>query len=235
MDIDWQRVRLVVFDVDGTLYDARRLRSRMIRALLSHCLRHPGDLGILRRISTFRRCREELAEEETVGVGELQYRRPAEALGVSPEAVRRTVEEWIMRRPLLHLKACRYAKVADLFDALRRSGRGVAVLSDYPAGEKLAAMGLSADPVICALDDGVDRLKPHPRGLERLLEVTGVAPEETLLVGDRDDRDGECARRAGVRYLLRTGQPSADPDKFGHFGELVECLHSDTAEAATLQ
>ncbi|WP_196795358.1 HAD hydrolase-like protein [Richelia intracellularis] len=30
----------------------------------------------------------------------------------------------------------------------------------------------------------------------------GVSVEDCLLIGDRDDRDGECARRAGMKYFI---------------------------------
>lgn len=36
MPLDWDRLHLVVFDVDGTLYRQRPLRLRMARDLLFH-------------------------------------------------------------------------------------------------------------------------------------------------------------------------------------------------------
>ena len=166
--VDWQQIRLVVFDVDGTLYDQRRLRSLMIRKLLAHCLLNPGDLQVLRILARFRSCREQLAEEEAEAIADLQYRRPAERLGMDPSRVRRTVEEWMLRRPLEHLRACRYAKVADFLSALRDRHKIVAVLSDYPSTEKLRTLELEADLAVSAVDGEVDRLKPHPAGLLRL-------------------------------------------------------------------
>ena len=233
--VDWQQISLVVFDVDGTLYDQRCLRIKMLRELLAHCLRHPGDLRILRLLSGYRRCREELAEEEAESITALQYRRPAERMGLEPEDVRRTVEDWMLQRPLGHLRACRYAKVADFLASLRGRGKTVAVLSDYPAEAKLQALGLEASLAVSAVDREVDRLKPHPQGLLRALELAKVEPRQALLIGDRDDRDGECARRAGVAYLIK-GDGSADGDhRFRDYGDLVRSLHSDPAEDAALQ
>lgn len=235
ISLDWQGIDLVVFDVDGTLYDQRRLRFKMIQQLVAHCLRNPGDLRTLRVISAFRRCREELAEEESERIADLQFRRPAERLGVEPDAVQRTVEEWLLKRPLEHLRPCRYAKVADFMAVLRASGKQVAVFSDYPAGDKLRALELEASLAVSAVDPEVDRLKPHPKGLHRVVELAGVAPHRALLVGDRDDRDGECARRAGISYLIRTHAPATDGHQFQDYGELVRSLHSDRAEDAALQ
>ena len=86
--IPWSRIRVVAFDIDGTLYDHRPLRRRMWCTLMAHCLARPRDLTVLRTLRTFRRLREELAEEASEGIGRLQYERPATLLGLSPEAVR---------------------------------------------------------------------------------------------------------------------------------------------------
>jgi len=235
ISVDWQRVRLVVFDVDGTLYDQRCLRRKMIAELLRHCLRHPGDLQLLRVIDRFRRTREVLAEEEVQGVEELQYRRPAADLGMEPHAVRQMLEVWMLHRPLKHLRRCRY-DLADVFlAALRERGRTIAVLSDYPAGKKLAALGLEADILVSAVDPEVDRLKPHPAGLVRVLDLAHMSPQEGLLIGDRDDRDGESARRVGMPYLLRSASPAPTGSFFAAFSELLSSLEENTAGDAVLQ
>ncbi len=242
--LDWGPVGLVVFDLDGTLYDARRLRLRMAAWLLADAARH-RSLQVARTLATFRRMRESLAEAgarasaETSGLpaemthtegrpGEapmacpgvdflrLQYRLPAQRLGCRPAEVQARVEDWMERRPLRWLAACRRPGIAALFDALHAQGKQVAVLSDYPALDKLAALGLRADPVVWAGDAGVGRLKPDPRGLRQILARTGVAADRTVVVGDRADRDGAVAARVGARALLlgrpRAGRASAHDD-----------------------
>ena len=221
--VDWRRVRAVVFDVDGTLYDARPLRLRMARELALRCLTRPATLGDARLLQTFRRAREELSDEEAAGIGRLQYERAAERAGVPVARVEAVVAEWILERPLLHVAACRRPGVRRLFNRLREGGRRVGVWSDYPAADKLEALGLGADAVICATDPEVDRLKPQPAGLERILEALAVAPAEALLIGDRDERDGEAARRLGCPYLLLSRRPSGEREICG-FEELLRAL-----------
>jgi len=233
--VDWQEISLVVFDVDGTLYDQRCLRFKMVQELMGHCLRHPGDLRVLQLISQFRRSREELAEEEVANIADLQYQRPAEKLGVEPGDMRRQLEVWMFERPLRHLRPCRYPTVDALMDTLRESGKTVAVLSDYPADAKLQALELAAELAVSAVDPEVDRLKPHPRGLQRILELAGVEPSQALLIGDREDRDGECARRAGVAYLIRSSHPKREAHQFKDYGELVRSLSRQPARDAALQ
>lgn len=223
--LPWQRLRLVVFDVDGTLYDQRPLRRRMLLALLRHGLRRPRDLAVLRTLQVFRRQREELAEQGAGEIGALQYERPAALLGLSPRRVQRVVETWMHERPLPYLAECRYPGVERVFEALKASGRTTAIFSDYPAETKMQALGLKADLQVAATDPDVQRLKPCPLGLERVLERADVAPECCLYVGDRDERDGECARRLGVAYLLKVPPAAGDwPRTFRHYDELLPWL-----------
>lgn len=235
VDVEWRDIRLVVFDVDGTLYDQRCLRPKMLGELLTHCLRHPSDLRVLRLISVFRRYREELAVEELEGISKLQYQQPAARVGIEPTAARRLLDEWMLERPLKHLRPCRYAGVAGFMRTLRSSGLTVAVLSDYPAADKLAALELEADLQVSAVDPEVERLKPHPRGLQRVIEMGGVSTEQVVMIGDRDERDGECARRAGTRYLIKSTEGQPRMHHFREYADLIDSFEQGSAEDAALQ
>ena len=122
--------------------------------------------------------------------------------GIGKEQLASIVEEWIERRPLPFLLQARRSGIADVFAALRQSGRKVAVLSDYPTERKLAALGLEADFHLAASDPEVDIMKPNSKGLRLLMERAGCSPGETLMIGDRDERDGEIARREGVAAMI---------------------------------
>jgi FMN phosphatase YigB (HAD superfamily) len=227
--VDWQRIRAVVFDVDGTLYAQRPLRLRMARELALRCLARPATLGEARILRTFRAVREELAEEEAPSIGRPQYERTAERLRLSTATVEAVVAEWIHQRPLRHLAACRQAGARRLFTALRQGGRRIGVWSDYPAPAKLRALGLAADASTSADDPEVDRLKPQPAGLARVLELLDVPAAEALMIGDRDDRDGEAARRLGCPYLLLNRRPTT-PSEFAGYAALSAGLAGAEAE-----
>lgn len=225
MTIDWSEIRLAVFDVDGTLYSQRALRSRMLGALLLASARRLS-LRDLRVVAFYRRHREELGDAEVEGFEPLLLARTAQHCGIRVEAARAICAEWLERRPLPLLRAARYPHLDRVFAALRANGIRIGILSDYPAAEKLAALGLDADLVVWAGEPAVNVLKPHARGLQLLMERAGVTPRETVMIGDRDERDGEIARRLGVRALIRTRKPIAGVDCFdaydsGPFADLL--------------
>ena len=218
--LDWSQIRLAVFDVDGTLYDQRRLRLLMARDLLFHLL-NCGNTQFIRILRTYRRLREQLAEEETAGFEQVLFNKTARACGCSPTEVQQTVLTWMEQRPLPYLARCRFPGVDAVFAGLRYRGIAIGIYSDYPAQAKLDAMGLHADHLVCAPDEEVRVLKPHPRGLKVLLREAGMAPENAVLFGDRAERDGEAARRAGVLPLIRSSKVLAGWQTFAGYEDTL--------------
>jgi phosphoglycolate phosphatase/putative hydrolase of the HAD superfamily len=210
--VDWRNIDLVVFDVDGTLYDQRRLRLRMLRELVRDALR------TLRR---FRHVREALGDAPVDDFMRQQYARTATLCNASPEQVEALTTEWMEQRPLTWIGDCRYPHVDRLFERMQALGKQVAVFSDYPAVDKLRALGLRASPVVCATDPGVARLKPDARGLLQILAQTGVSAQRALMIGDRFDRDGAAARQAGVRALIRHAKPHPEFATFRRYDDAV--------------
>ena len=152
----------------------------------------------------FRKNRERLSEsrDEVRSIEKRQYAEVAQALGLSIAEVRRIVNDWIFEKPLKHLARCLYPGVRDLFYLLRQKKMKIGIFSDYPCDAKLQALDLKVDVMVCATDEKVDRFKPHPEGLLFTARELGVPVKKCFFIGDRDDKDGECARRAGMPYLI---------------------------------
>jgi HAD superfamily hydrolase (TIGR01549 family) len=204
--IDWDGIRLVVFDVDGTLYSQKALRLRMLKDLVGHTI-GSRSVETLKTLRHYRKLRETIGEQEIDGFESVLIARTAQKAGVEQAKVQALVREWIELRPLAHVRACRYPHVAELFAALKRRHKIIGIFSDYPAVDKLRAMDLKADMVVSAVDENVGILKPDPRGLAVIMAAAGVGPKETILIGDRTERDGEVARRAGTASLIRSNKP----------------------------
>ncbi len=200
-------VRAVLWDLDGTLYRQPPMRRRMLLELARAPLSEgTGVLRTLRRLKVFRRVREELRDLGCPDqpLERLQYEEPARRLGEDPAQVEGTVIEWMHRRPLRHLGGCRRPDLADILGEFATRGLRLGVFSDYPAPDKLAALGVS-EPftlTLCATDPEVNAFKPHPRGFKRACEVWDLEPAQVLYVGDREDVDGVGARAAGMPVCI---------------------------------
>ena len=227
--LDWDMIDLVVFDMDGTLYDQRRLRMRMLGQLLRDAIVN-RSLHTVLTLRAFRHSREALADRQVCDFLTAQYAVPAIRRGCSAEAVRELVAEWMERRPLPLLRDCRRPGVLQLFQAIADQGKRIGILSDYPAAEKLAALDLTADYVVATTDVDVGRPKPDPAGLEKLLRLAKVAPKRTVLIGDRVERDAAVAARLNIRSLILSEGGSPGVTGFSSFEDaLFQPLFMKTA------
>ena len=213
---DWREIRLVAFDVDGTLYRQRPLRLRMGCDMVLHAVAK-RDLSAINVVSAYRRIREHLAAKEVLDFEPVLIAETAKATSTSPECVHAIVCEWIETRPLRYLRGCVFSGVPQLFAGLQRAGKKIGVFSDYPATEKLAAMGLAVHHVVTASEVGL--LKPHARGLQTLMAAASSTARDTLFIGDRADRDGVAGQRAGVRTLIRSSKPIQGFQTFKTFND----------------
>jgi len=193
-----------IFDVDGTLYDQIKLRRMMFGALVRHLVRNKNFIRDIRLLYSFRKRREILSNDHrNLGCLEnRQYVEVADELGMNVDEVKLVVNDWIFEKPLKYLAGCIYPGVKDLFSLLIKNKLKIGIFSDYPSLAKLKALDLYADVVVCATDENIDRFKPHPKGLLVAAKELGVPVMNCLFIGDRDDKDGECARRAGMPYLI---------------------------------
>ena len=65
--------------------------------------------------------------------------------------------------------------------------------------------------------------------------MCGVSTEQVVMIGDRDERDGECARRAGTRYLIKSTDGQPRMHHFREYADLIDSFEQGSAEDAALQ
>jgi HAD superfamily hydrolase (TIGR01549 family) len=199
------RVYGVLFDVDGTLYRQQPLRRLMALELLASMLRAPiAAPRRIRALGVYRRAHESLRRSGSQDIAAAQIAAAAVATRLPADSIRALVEEWMHERPLKHLRRLKATGLDELVARLESASVRIGVLSDYPAGKKLQALGLADRfwPVLCSTDPAIDALKPHPRGFLRACEQWSLAPAEVLMVGDRADADAAGASACGMACVL---------------------------------
>jgi phosphoglycolate phosphatase len=183
-------LRLLVFDLDGTLIDSGADLCASVNAMLGRFGRPPLPQAV---ISTY--------------IGDGAARLVSRSLG-DPEdpALLETALAYFLDYYREHKldQTYVYPGVFASLDSLRlerpRTPRSMAVLTNKPIGPSLAiceALGLS--PYFFRVYGGNSFLtkKPDPEGLLALMQEAGVTAQQTLMVGD-SDVDMLTARNAGV-------------------------------------
>lgn len=187
-------------DLDGTLYYQTPVRLAMALEL---ALRGWDAIPCIR---VFREEHERLSRETSapsVDAFHTQIRLTAARLRRPVEDVRRLVERWMIVEPCRWLRPLRRRGLLREIAKFRQQGGKTALVSDYPARAKLAAMQIEhLFQVIVASgeSDRPCRLKPSPDGYLRAAEALGVVPKACLVIGDRDEADGRAAQQAGMAF-----------------------------------
>lgn len=177
-------------DLDGTLVDLGPAKAR----LWWHALRAPRVLlGWSSALERTRRQRHRDPRAVAVRLLAAELSLPVARV----DAIIHAAIDLHFPRLVAHAKLLQ--GTLDLVEAARARGLPVAVVSDYPALEKLDALDLTFDIVVDCRALGA--LKPHPDGLLTAARLFGVAPCRLLHVGDRWDTDGLAAAAAGVRFV----------------------------------
>jgi phosphoglycolate phosphatase len=183
-------IRLVVFDLDGTLIDSRRDLSDSVNALLVDFGAAPLDLDAV-----------------TAMVGEgaaVLVQRALAASGLpadTPGALERFLAHYD-ERLTVHTKP--YAGITEALGELQAHGLALAVLTNKPqraSAEILERLDLSRWFFQVIGGDTAAGRKPDPAGLMSIAKTARAAPFETLLVGD-SAIDLQTAHRAGSAICL---------------------------------
>lgn len=201
-----EKYRLIVLDMDGTLYFQRKMQFLMCLEMLFFAFTHPLEIWKLRAISVFRKVRECVGEvqEETADNSALNvhYEKTAQAMGKTGCEIQAVIEEWMFKRPLKYIDSCRDERLCERINNWKKQGIRVVVYSDYPAKDKCEALSLQPDAVYSSEDERISHMKPSAKALQVIAEDFGIGYDEMLIIGDRYSRDGKMAENAGADYLI---------------------------------
>lgn len=197
--IPHQEIQGIIFDLDGTLY---RMRWYM-RPLLTFKV-FPKVL----RLPRFLKERGKFAGRE-MNSRENLFNTLCEAVSLREKCSKEEIYSWIHTsfypafvstmpffrnsRPGLN----------DMLNKLYKSGIKLGVLSDYDHVEqRLQKLQIPTSIfTIMTSAESFGALKPCARPLLEIADKWHLTPAQVLVIGDRDDTDGEAARSAGMNFL----------------------------------
>jgi len=124
--------------------------------------------------------------------------------------------------------------VFEMLDMVVANNIPIAVVSDYPAHDKMKKMGFMKYPWKLVLNgEDIGLLKPDPAGLNMAMEKMGTRPEETLHVGDSLRYDIQGAKNAGMmnawlKWWWKKNKYGIEPDyTFTSFDQLMDILERE--------
>lgn len=181
-------IKLVIFDLDGTLVDAYSAIVKSFNYTMKksgYCLQDPG---IIRKAVGWgdRNLLKNFVKRKDLDKALLLYRSHHE----------KALLKWSKLMP----------STRSTLNILKKKGYKLAVASNRPTKFSLILLHHLKirryfDHVLCA--DKLKNMKPHPQIINEILGKFRLVPEEAVFVGDMA-LDAVTARRAGVKSIMVT-------------------------------
>jgi len=180
--------RAVLFDLDGTLVDTAPDMVRALQAMQQHHGIEPVGYA------------EGRSNVSNGAMGLLRIGFPDSSEKQRQGLICEFVERYASR---LADESRLFAGLDDLLDKLDAGDRPWGVVTNKPGHltEPLIELLELAERCVCIVSgDTLEQRKPHPAPLLHACELAGVAPDESIYVGDAS-RDIEAGRAAGMATI----------------------------------
>lgn len=192
-----KKIKAVIFDFDGTLYDQKGFAFKLIATDLKNAFKAKAERDVRKKIRD-----TDFGNHEKFLENFTEY--SAAKINMDPEKYR----DWYINTYMPHFinvlsKWKSRPQVNIVFETLKNNKIKTAIFSDYGfTKERCEALKINlknVDVIISAEEIGV--LKPAKRGFTEVALALKVKPEECIVIGDRIDTDGEGAKRCGMKFI----------------------------------
>lgn len=225
-------IKYICFDVDGTLYDIRSMRKAMFRELLVSLLLKRISIQEIRILYNYRKTLENLRQRFKLtdqSLSGFHAREVSEKVSCPSEMVDKTVNRWMIDVPCSKIHDFIWPNTKDTLIKLKEKGYCLAVLSDYPAKEKVEAMGLNNifEVILSCQDQGSSGYKPDTNGFENIVKYFGAKPCECVYIGDSYEKDIRGALENQMHAVLLNPyikKIKEQPQKFTIINEISDLL-----------
>ena len=179
---DWNQIKVVSWDIDGTLYDLHGFMSALKKDLFRRALtlRWWGLVRDVLRLVRFKRHMDKVRQAPPeYSVGTVPGR---DGIGVTMDRLYGELLPTIGVLP----------GVVDTFGMDRIDGSQTGCFFRLPKSTKLKALHLEKYFSAVYAGEDLGHLKPAETVFRKIIEHFGIAPHELLHIGDRQDTDGEA-------------------------------------------
>ncbi len=193
--------RLVLVDMDGTLYYQRPLQITMGLWMIKNAVSTKEGLQELMTVLKYRRMREHFKEAEDIETK--LFQALADEQKMSLMQAERIIQKWIYELPLSCLPRFKDEELIKRLQFLKEKGIRTVIYSDYPTTEKQKALEITDFAGFFGGQKEIDALKPNPEGIFYIMNRYAVLDaRDVLMIGDRKSKDGQAAISADVDYLI---------------------------------
>lgn len=184
--------KMIICDLDGTLYDIRKVRLAMAFRLAGHYLFHLTDLKEAHGLWIYRKYRNhsDMSEYDIYALIDTRLHIPVKTM-------RNIVWHWMVLYPLDLINRYRYDRVLEYIKAQRENGCKLAVYSDNPVSEKLNILEIRPDMIFYIRD--IYEKKPSGKAADFIKKQAGKS--ELVYIGDDRKKDAVSAALLGAHYI----------------------------------
>jgi len=190
-------VDAIIFDLDGTIYDKKGLKLFFTLAFL-HKL--PLMLSYLKvRKNNYGVDYGSKEEFQKQIIAEL-----ASKSSISTEKSKKLINLFMTKFvTILKHKYKPNSDIVSVIDKYHTKGTKIVCLSDFSmVKERLLALNIDINKfTLIKSSEDYGTLKPATTPFIKIAEELNISPSKIIVVGDRDDTDGEGARRSNMRFV----------------------------------